>query len=111
LYQPISSYTYNKSGGNKIKGYTQELDKVLTHLIGLSEFPAWDEEKERWNATGMRAMKVYVENLDGNKLPIKWAWIKIFGQFGISQQDLSSSQIELFFKDIGFNTGSHGRNK
>ena len=54
-------------------------------------------------------MKAYVETLEGEQLPIKWVWKEILGPFGIIQQDLSTSQIELFFKNIGFKTGSHGR--
>ena len=56
----------------------------------------------------MRAMQAYVETLDRKKLPIKWVWREILSPFGITQKDLSTSQIAHFFKDIGFKTGSFG---
>ncbi|MBC2698948.1 MAG: hypothetical protein HF976_14455 [ANME-2 cluster archaeon] len=94
---------------SRINGYTQEWNKVLKHLMRMSDFPIWIEDEKNWKTPGMRAMKAYVETLEGKRLPIKWVWKEILGPFGIIQQDLSTSQIELFFKNIGFSTGSYGR--
>ena len=96
---------------NKIKGYTQEWNKVLSQLRKKSDFPTWIEDEKNWKTPGMRAMKAYVETLEGVRLPIKWVWKEILGPFGITQRDLSTFQIELFFNNIGFNTGSYGRSK
>lgn len=93
----------------KIRGFTQEWNKVLNNLMVKPDFPEWLENEQNWKTPGMRAMKAYVETLEGKQLPIKWVWKEILGPFGIIQQDLSTSQIELFFKNIGFKTGSHGR--
>jgi hypothetical protein len=94
---------------NEIKGYTQEWNKVLSQMMKKSDFPIWIEDEEKWKTPGMRAMKAYVETLEGDRLPIKWVWKEILGPFGITQRDLSTSQIELFFNNIGFDTGSYGR--
>ncbi len=98
---------------SRIKGYTQEWNKVLLALYGLINRspadPIWIEDKKHWEVSEMRAMQAYVETLDGKKLPIKWVWRKILSPFGITQKDLSTSQIAHFFKDIGFKTGSFGK--
>lgn len=93
----------------KINGYTKEWNKVLNNLKDKPDSPKYSEDEKNWKTPGMRAMKAYVETLEGEQLPIKWVWKEILGPFGIIQQDLSTSQIELFFKNIGFKTGSHGR--
>jgi hypothetical protein len=99
---------------SRIKGYTQEWNKVLLALYGLinsnkPDAPEWIKDKKHWEVSEMRAMQAYVETLDGKKLPIKWVWRKILSPFGITQKDLSTSQIAHFFKDIGFKTGSFGK--
>lgn len=93
----------------KIKGYTQEWNKVLNQLVRKPDFPTWIDNEEKWKTPGMREMKAYVETLEGKQLPIKWVWKEILGPFGITQIDLSTDQIRLFFNNIGFNTGSYGK--
>lgn len=98
----------------RIKGYAQEWNKVLLELynrINSNEpgAPNYSEVKKQWEVSGMRAMQAYVKTIDGKELPIKWVWREIFSGFGIAHQNLSTSQIALFFKDIGFETGSYGK--
>lgn len=92
-----------------LKAYTEEWNKVLNKLLHQNNFPQWNTNKQHWEDTELNPMEVYVETLEGEKLPIKWVWKEILGPFGIDQRDLKSNQIEHFFTDIGFNTDSYGR--
>ena len=91
------------------KGYTKEWDIVLNNLLMDPNFPQWNKNEEHWEDTELRPMQSYVKTLGGDELPRKWVWKKILGPFGIDQRDLSSDQIGIFFRDIGFSIGSYGR--
>lgn len=98
----------------RIKGYMQEWNKVLSALHSRinsddPNAPQWSADKKHWEVLGMRAMQAYVKTLDGKKLPIKWVWREILSPFEVTPKDLSTSQIALFFNDIGFETGSFGK--
>ncbi|MCK4797732.1 MAG: hypothetical protein KAT05_10135 [Spirochaetes bacterium] len=73
------------------------------------ELPEWNEETQHWHISYMRYMSVFVKTLDGTKIPIKWAFVKIFGQFGIDSKYLHAHQIEEIFQSFGLETGSIGR--
>ena len=49
-----------------------------------------------------------LNSLLSRKIPIKWAFKKIFGRYRITTKHLSSSQIENMFHELGFKAGSYG---
>jgi hypothetical protein len=88
---------------------TTLMNDVLNELTTRSDFPKWKEETQHWHISGMRYMNVFVKTLEGTKIPIKWAFVKIFGQFGIEPKYLHAHQIEEIFQYFGLETGSYGR--
>jgi len=73
-----------------LKAYTEEWNKVLNKLSVQNNIPQWNKDKQHWEDTELNPMEVYVETLEGEKLPIKWVWKEILGPFGIDQRDLKS---------------------
>ena len=93
----------------KGKNKTTLMNDILNKLMMKSNFPEWNEETQHWHTSEMRHMNVFVKSSEGAKIPIKWAFFKIFGQFDIEPKYLQTHQIEEIFQSFGLETGSYGR--
>jgi hypothetical protein len=91
---------------------TKIMNNILNQLLTNSEFepkPVWNEETQHWHVEGMRYQHVYVETLEGQRIPVKWAFQHIYNRFGIESKDLHAYKIKGMFEWFGLKTGIIGK--
>ena len=82
------------------------INESLNNLTTRIDFPVFNKEEQRWKADlkdrkSDRPLTLWLETIEGKKLPLKWCFIQLFGE-----QNLSSAQMKNFFNALKFKTGS-----
>ena len=86
------------------------INVLMTKLAYSSDFPVFNRETLSWYSPefSRHPMKLYVETLEGTKLPLVWVFYKIIKTDVL----VHPRQIEnSFFKKLGFKTGTFLKRK